>query len=78
MNSGGEYSLDRSIRQVLIIQSVTALVVLGIIAIFDVVPTLNLGKAAEESSVTFMVKLGSSCYGSVLAIVGTILSARQH
>lgn len=77
MKSGGEYSLDHSIKRVLVIQGVTTLVVLGIIAIFDAVPTLNLGESAGKSSVSFMVKLGSSCYGSVLAIAGTILSARS-
>ena len=77
MSSGGEDALESSIKRVLVIQGITTIAVLGLIAIFDFLPTVQLTAETVNSSVSFMVKLGSSCYGSVLAIAGTILSARS-
>jgi hypothetical protein len=68
MNNGERLILERSIRQVLVLQGGTMIVVLLLVAGF---------LFATSTGVDIAVKLTSSVYGSGLSIAGTILSARS-
>ena len=69
MNNGERLVLERSIRQVLVLQGGTMIVVLLLVAGFLI---------ATSTGVDMAVKLTSSGYGSGLSIAGTILSARSR
>ena len=68
MNNGESSILENSVRRVLLIQIRTMIFVLIVVA-----GTLFLTTGWDGAG----VKLASSAYGSVLAIAGTILSARS-
>ena len=68
-------SFQQSVKQVLILQSVTSLVILLVITLLSVV----LGMLNNSSSILnlpLLNKLMAGLYGSALALTGTILSAR--
>jgi hypothetical protein len=68
MNNGESSILENSVRRVLVLQGGIMILVLLIVA-----ATLFLTTGWDGAG----VKLASSAYGSVLAITGTILSARS-
>ena len=70
-------TLEQSIKRALYLQCIFSMVVLLGICAYDLVTASDFNDSLSGSTTELLGKLRAAVYGSVLAIAGTILSARS-